>query len=107
MTRFVDTAADALRPEIAELYHPAGELPDPGRKKMKRHGPCYVYTVETGRCVMSRSRRSRRRTRDGADDEALRRACDDDQYPDECDQDGGSMDGADAWADLLPFLDPT
>jgi len=56
---------------------------------------------------MSRSRRSRKRTRDGAEDEALRRSCENDTYTDGYEEERGALDGADAFADLLPFIDPT
>ena len=56
---------------------------------------------------MSRSRRSGKRMQDGAEDEALRQACEDSMYTDGCEDDSGNFDGPDAYADLLPFIDPT
>lgn len=56
---------------------------------------------------MSHSRRSRKRTRDGTEDEALRRSCDENTDTDGCEDEPGNFDGTDVFADLLPFIDPT
>ena len=103
----MDGCGDAPRRISAYFQRSYEVLADPTEKYLKRYGPCFVYSMEIGRCVMSRSRRSRKRTRDGAEDEALRRSCENDTYTDGYEEERGALDGADAFADLLPFIDPT